>query len=577
MVRSAVSSYLRRRHYTDADHFRKSDLVLSQNCKQMTLAAAVVKDSSRLNSIIFSSINNDITQAELQFTKIKSWISELTEEDCRNELSVLLFPLFCHLYLEILRGGHRQATSKFLKRHQEMFAGKESCRGLIEELSSVFTTQDIDTRPVIKAFRSCKYEIKLSSRTMAHLRKYLTFHSHVILLQVLQTWFDIEVKPDSSVLEEEEDTMEVEQEVSSTSSFNTESQNQVPEEKEMAQLLEAIRQVRESPCLPSPLLLYSLHNSENVCCATVSQSVKVIASGYQTSKIQLWSLNETKLVPGIVNYACVSLACDTEFRERQAPERNSVTLRGHSSTVCSVAFIPDTDVLLSTSHDTTMRAWNLNTYTPIALYRGHNYPVWCVAVSSFGVHIATGSHDRTARLWNLDRTYPLRIFAGHNLDVNCVQFHPNSHYLATGSADKSIRLWSVTDGSLVRVFGGHSGSIQALAFSPNGQYLASAGDDRRVRVWDLAASSVLADFRGHTQPVTAVDWSKDGNTLASSSMDGSVLVWNVGTKLKNLSSDNVEHPTKYSTQCSSLLSLQYMPRNVLVTIGTATSQLQTST
>lgn len=54
-------------------------------------------------------------------------------------------------------------------------------------------------------------------------------------------------------------------------------------------------------------------------------------------------------------------------------ERNSVTLRGHSSTVCSVAFVPNTNVLLSTSHDTTMRGWNLKTQTPIALYRYRKY------------------------------------------------------------------------------------------------------------------------------------------------------------------------------------------------------------
>lgn len=85
---------------------------------------------------------------------MKSWVTELPEGKCRYELQAMLFPLLCHLYLEISRGRlDRQATSKFLKPHQELFVGHESHQDLIEEMSSVLTTQDIDTKPLTKAFR----------------------------------------------------------------------------------------------------------------------------------------------------------------------------------------------------------------------------------------------------------------------------------------------------------------------------------------------------------------------------------------------------------------------------------------
>lgn len=35
-------------------------------------------------------------------------------------------------------------------------------------------------------FRSCKYEMKISTTTMAALKRYLTSHGHVILLQVVK-------------------------------------------------------------------------------------------------------------------------------------------------------------------------------------------------------------------------------------------------------------------------------------------------------------------------------------------------------------------------------------------------------
>uniref|UniRef100_A0A1B6M6T8 TFIID subunit TAF5 NTD2 domain-containing protein n=1 Tax=Graphocephala atropunctata TaxID=36148 RepID=A0A1B6M6T8_9HEMI len=566
LVKSAVNSYLRRRRYMETEHFRKSDLVLSHSCKQMTVAATIEKDVSRLNSIIFSTISNDIAVAEQQFTKLRSWILELPEGRSRHELHAMLFPLFCHLYLEILRGGlDRQATSKFLKRHQELFMGNDKYRDIIEELSLVLTTQDIESKPLVKAFRSCKYEIKINSSTMAILYKYLATQSHVVLLQVLQTWFDIEVLSSDNVFESEDDMIE---DFSDEKADYLESlYQQTQEDKEMRHLQEVIRLVRASPTPPPPLLLYSLNNSESVCCAKVSRSGKLMASGYSSSQLKLWSLSESKIGPPAGHYATVDLATNTPPQTLTIQEQRYSYLRGHTGPVTGVDYLYDAEVLLSVSQDTTMRAWRMADYSPAAIYRGHNYPVWSVVVSSLGVYIATGSQDSTARLWNLDRTYPLRIFAGHCQDVNCVQFHPNSSYLATGSADRSVRLWSVTDGSLVRVFSS-PGSVLAIAFSPNGQHLASAGDDLRVRVWDLTSGGVLAELKGHSTPVIALDWSKDSNILASASLDGTVFVWNSSLHFKPPTSETMENPAKYTTNCSSLLNLQCLPRGNLVAVGT---------
>lgn len=53
----------------DTDHFRKSDFVLSHDSMQLTLDSSIDNDASRLNSIVYSTINNDTTLAEQQFTK----------------------------------------------------------------------------------------------------------------------------------------------------------------------------------------------------------------------------------------------------------------------------------------------------------------------------------------------------------------------------------------------------------------------------------------------------------------------------------------------------------------------------
>lgn len=50
------------------------------------------------------------------------------------------------------------------------------------------------------------------------------------------------------------------------------------------------------------------------------------------------------------------------------PDSNTVCLRGHSGSVQGIAHIPD-GLLVSVSHDSTMRAWRKNDFSCAAIYR----------------------------------------------------------------------------------------------------------------------------------------------------------------------------------------------------------------
>lgn len=119
----------------------------------------------------------------LIYFRIKVWVTSLTDEDRKQELRGLLYPVFCHLYLEMLHAGNPQAAIQFLKTHQSDFA-LESERDFLEELSSVFSIQDIELRPLVNAFRTRKYKVDMSDEGHIGLQKYLAKHGHVILMQV---------------------------------------------------------------------------------------------------------------------------------------------------------------------------------------------------------------------------------------------------------------------------------------------------------------------------------------------------------------------------------------------------------
>ncbi|KAK0168324.1 hypothetical protein PV327_002141 [Microctonus hyperodae] len=566
VINATVESYLKRRRYQDVDVCRKSDRFKCISSTEMALNDISETGTSNLNSFVFSSITNDVAAADQAYQKMKMWISSLNNEDIKLELRGLLYPIFCHLYLEMLHAGNPQAAIQFLKAHQSEFPS-DSERDFLEELSSVFSIQDIELRPLVNAFRTRKYKVDISDEAHIALQKYLAKQGHIIIMQIINIHITI-IKKIEDPVEEGDD-----EKISRTDigiNGHVEQPAGTGTDREMRELQEAIRLLRNNPL--KPLRIFKVNNStENGSCARMTSNMDRVAVGFGSNEIRLWGIGDTVLMRPKFRPTAIPLATDIASTSRPPEEDNemeesgAIILRGHTDIIHDLRFINKSEILLSVSSDNDMRAWRMSDYTCASIYSGHNYPIWCMDTSLFDLHIATGSHDRTAKLWSLDRKFPLRVFAGHFMDVNSIKFHPNARYLATGSADKSVRLWNKDDGKLLRSYIGPQSTVYALAFSPDGKYLAAAGDDHTIMIWDLATDALLNELKGHQATVMNLDWSHDGQCIASGSMDGIVKLWSAKTYINNGSS-GMENPIcdpdtlpvqEYSTNCSAILSLQF--------------------
>ncbi|XP_053681136.1 uncharacterized protein LOC128732003 [Anopheles nili] len=262
LIRSIVGSYLKARNYSDTDRYRKSDLILTQSTEQIVMNTAIKNDTSVVNSFLYSNIclNTNMTQVEQHFAKFAKFIRSQPEA-IRTELSEIIPPLLCHLYIEMLKGRDWRPAIEFLRKHAPLVgkvepssvppssspmhllsqqkingtidnssvlsdagsflpaaaaaavqnsaivfspgrpsdsARTETYRRMIHKLSQIVRFQDCESEPLVVQFRSCQTQLRLRSTSIAVMRQYLAKYGHSLILQALRTWFYFDTSDDKN-------------------------------------------------------------------------------------------------------------------------------------------------------------------------------------------------------------------------------------------------------------------------------------------------------------------------------------------------------------------------------------------
>jgi RNA polymerase sigma factor (sigma-70 family) len=217
----------------------------------------------------------------------------------------------------------------------------------------------------------------------------------------------------------------------------------------------------------------------------------------------------------------------------------------------TVAFAPDGRTLAwagsnpPQSVDPNAPDWRVITLWDVAsrkvktVLAGHTEGISSIAFSADGTMIVSGSHDQTVKLWHAPTGKELATFKGPQA-IHCVAISPNARFIVaaagnqyagddnrTPAVDGIVMLWDVATRLELAALPAHEGSARAVAFSPDGNFFASAGRDGLVKLWDTQTRKVRVILQGHRGYIYSLAFAPVGRTLASSCIDSTVRLWNL--------------------------------------------------
>ena len=276
----------------------------------------------------------------------------------------------------------------------------------------------------------------------------------------------------------------------------------------------------EEHILPSP--------KNEVLSVAFSPESNIIAGGKADNTIQLWA-----------NWNSYDGSHDKHI------------LKGHGGSVTSVVFSPDCKILASGSKDGTIRLWEIVCKESRAHTSGEqeivsishkstleHSSVTSVVFSPDGNMLASGSKDGTIRLWESETRFGQnrritildpRTDVKSETAVTSATFSPNGSKLASGYNNGAIHLWNIKNlhNKSIVTLEKHTDSVQSLDFSSDGRTLASGSKDKTICIWDANAAEHLTILKKHTDIIFSVVF--QSKQLVSESSDGTIRFWNTET------------------------------------------------
>ena len=157
-------------------------------------------------------------------------------------------------------------------------------------------------------------------------------------------------------------------------------------------------------------------------------------------------------------------------------------LIGHSDDVNALC-IKD-NLIISGSHDNTIKIWNVNDMTCLATLEGHGGIITRVCIVN-GMLVSCSS-DRSVKIWSLDTYECVGTLNGHE-DIVWSVFGVNNLILSA-SRDATIKVWDIATHECLKTLVGSDAFTSV--YVKNG-LIVGGTDDGHLHLWDCATYDIV--------------------------------------------------------------------------------------
>ena len=126
-----------------------------------------------------------------------------------------------------------------------------------------------------------------------------------------------------------------------------------------------------------------------------------------------------------------------------------------------------------------MKVWDADKGSETLTLKGHTQRVTSVAFSPDGKRIVSGSWDKTVKVWDADNGTETLSLKGHTNLVSSVAFSPDGKRIVSGSDDKTVKVWDADNGTETLTLKGHTGGSPAWRSAPMANASSAAARTRR--------------------------------------------------------------------------------------------------
>ncbi|HQR06973.1 MAG TPA: hypothetical protein PLN21_09135 [Gemmatales bacterium] len=295
---------------------------------------------------------------------------------------------------------------------------------------------------------------------------------------------------------------------------------------------------------------YKLYEIKSRINGTIVKVFKKKGASVRTSEPILHIINDKQLT---VDGAFESGFSDslkkgmTVILEPENDREARFVYNGHTGSVTGLAMAPQARFLASSSDDSTVVLWDLQSSSTLPWFRlerndHRRVACKCVAVSPAvnkdTYQILAGYVDGSIYQWTikLDGNQAPQVETkvwekAHEQAVNCISFRGDGNYVVSGSDDRRVALWNVAEGKRLywvqaEATGSgstHAGAVTSAIFSKDGQYLLTTGTDNSIRRWKLGAakdgSELVKASMGRTGDVSKINLADDGRFILAEQGD----------------------------------------------------------